>query len=233
MRKILMQDLATSIVNDSRVIHMNETMAGWRELRSMGQLDGEVAILVDGSPSRPIKNVQFAGKIDIVAAADVDLLVEAAAFAWYTIIKQGNRFSSNYSNARKGNSFRYARSFEMFLSEKSQVKTLRSLQTQMTSDDWFTIHNYVPYAAKLEREKYPIGPFWHTYKAVRKKYGSRLAVRFDFVESTDGIIKTRTGRGGESIPIAQPVLRIGQPGAFPNRQPNMKKLIRDRQKRDR
>jgi len=230
LRKILMQDLATSIVNDTRVIHMNETMAGWRELRGMGQLDGEVAIIVDGSPSRPIKNVQFAGRIDIVAPASVELLTEAAAFAWYTLHKQASKFSpSTASQTRKGHAYRYIGSFEMFISDKRQVKTANELAGQggIEPDDWVTIHNHVPYAARIEREKYPAGPFWHTYKALRRKYGARLAIRFDFVASTDGIIKTSSGKGGQSIPIAQPVLRIGQPGAFPNRAPKMKKIIRD------
>jgi len=238
IRKVLLQDLATAIVNDLRASHINITMGyeptvkGWKQYRAEGFLDEDVAILVDGSPQRPIKNVKFAGSIQIVSPASLETIIEAANFAWTWMIAAAAKTQGPWSNggnrpSKKTNSYRYKKSFEMFVSDKIQVAGPADLRKPNAIDDqdWITIHNYVPYAAKLERYRYPLGVFWVVFKKLRQKYGRQLALRFDFVESTSSVVKT--DKGG-TTPNAQPVIRIGQPGAFPSSKPNMRKNIRKR-----
>ena len=228
LRKILLQDLATAIVNDTRAIHIDITMAYWRGLRAKGQLDDEVAIVVDGKPSKPIKNVQFAGVIDILAPASVEMIIEAAEFAWNFLIDYSRQFPSRskadgtYERKKTWNTV-YHKSFELWVSNKRQVMSPADLRADgaFGADDWVSILNYVPYAAKLERYRYPQGAYVVLFKQLRKKYGTRLAIRFDYVEG-----QTTMKRAG-GIPTPQPVIRIGQPGAFPSRMPNIRKYRRD------
>ncbi len=232
LRKILLQDLATAIVDDTRAIHINTTMAYWRGVRSKGFLDDEVAIIVDGSPQRPIKNVKFAGIIDIVSPASVELIIEATEFAWGFLIDYARKFpsvsqSDGSYDRKKTWPTAYHKSFEVFVSDKKQIMSPADLRRSgaIEADDWTSIQNYVPYAAKLERYRYPQGAYVVAFKQLRKKYGSRLAIRFDYVEG-----QTTMKRAG-GAPTPQPVLRIGQPGAFPSRMPNIRKYRRDSIKR--
>lgn len=235
LRKILLQDVATSIVNETRAAHINVTMDAWRKLRSKGYLDDEVAILVDGSPQRPIKNVKFAGRIDIQSPVSTALIAEAARAAWdfmryYSAVNRGPTSGDMRKKGKMGRPFRYSKNFRMFISDKTQVTDPATLERSGVLDryDYVTIVNDAPYAAKLERYRYPQGTFVQTFKRLRKIYGSRIAIRFDYVESTT---TTQKQSGGGAVP--QPVIRIGQPGAFPSRMPNIKKFIRDEQKRRR
>lgn len=239
LRKVLLQDLADEIVTDMRTIHINETMDEWRLIKSNGSLDDEVAIVVDGGPSRPIKNVKFGGTIEIIAPASLALVREAAADAWRFMIQDANANQGPHSGnmvkkGKSGRPYRYAQSFEMWLSDKTLISgpaTLDSASSaaiDMTPDDWVTIHNYAPYAAKSERYRYPQGTFVMAWKFLRKKYGSRLAIRMDYVQ---GVGTSQKNGSGGSMPTVQPVIRIGQPGAFPSRMPPMRRNITSYNKR--
>lgn len=232
LRKILLQDLATSIVNDTRAIHINVTTEAWRKIRAKGSLNEEVAIIVDGSPQRPIKNVQFAGMIDILAPASLELMIEAAEYAWRLMINLSEKYPGDTSGDKvkkgwAGRPFRYSRNFEMYISDEKQVMSPADLRGNdgIDESDWISISNYAPYAAKLERYRYPAGAFIVAFKRLRAKYGNKLAIRFDYVQ---GATQMKTAGG---IPTPQPVIRIGQPGAFPSRAPNIRKYIRDNAKR--
>ena len=232
LRKILLQDMATSIVNSTREAHINFTMGRWRTVRSQGHLNEEVAIVVDGSPQRPVKNVKFAGQIDVIAPASVATMIEAAEFAWNFMLKLSNAYRGDTSGdmVKKGwagRPYRYHKSFEMFVSDKRQVSSISELRQDGAFGpyDWVSIHNYAPYAAKLERYRYPAGVYVQVFKRLRAKYGNQLAIRFDYVEGSTSM------KQAKGAPTPQPVIRIGQAGAFPSRAPNIKKFIRDNAKR--
>lgn len=231
LRKMLMQDLASDIVNKSRALHINYTVDMWKELRADGHLNGEVAVVVDGSPQRPIKNVQFAGVIQVLSPASLQVMLEATALAYATLVRAASRrpYGVGYEQ-KKNNSYSYRRSFEIYVSDKTLIKSPTDLARMgeagtFTEKDWISIQNWVPYAAKLERDpSYQPGPFIQAFKAVRSKYGNQVAVRFDYVQGSTIMKQSGT-------PTPQPVIRIGQPGAFPSRAVNIGVLRRRNQKR--
>ena len=243
VRRQMWSQIAENIVTKTRAAHINATIGytqgvtGWRQWKAKGQLDGEVAILVDGSPQRPIKNVQFAGRIQIVAPANLDTIIEAVAFAYDFMVRdavsQPRRTSPQEYIRKKNNQYSYESAFEIFISDDKHVKNLSELARfagdgGFKAGDWVSIANMVPYASKLERLRYPHSTFWNTFKKLRGKYGSQLSIRFDYVESVQF---TQRGTKGKTIQTPIPVIRIGQPGLFPSRAPNIKKQIRDSRKR--
>lgn len=227
IRKILLQDMATNIVNNLRAIQMNVVVDGWKEIRSFGQLTGEVAILVDGSPQRPIKNMKLGGNVVIMKPASTELIVEAAQLAFVFMVKHANSMPFKYERKKPDGMPKYGRSFSMYVSDKMEIDPqLVGREDIIDVEDWISISNSVPYAAKLERYFNPAGVFVQTYKLLRKKYGTQLAIRFDYVEGT-----TPMKQGGYTQNVPQPVIRIGQPGAFPSRAPNIAMYVRKNKKR--
>lgn len=248
IRKILLQDLANAIVDETRAAHINITMGnadvnsqgitGWKQIRQRGFLDEEVAVIVDGSPSRPIKNVKFAGIIDIQAAASVQDMIEAAIYAWKILTQHADekRGTNSGNDAKKGPKYagiRYRQSFKLMV-DGSPVSDTASPMVALrragliTKDSVIQIVNAAPYAAKLERQRYPNGTFNYGFKKIRGKWGNKLAIRFDYIQSGQFTLSSAGG-----APVPQPMIMIGQPGAFPSGKPNIRKNIRNSRKQGR
>ena len=245
IRKVLLQDVASAIVRQTREVHINVTMGnqpdvtvrGFKQLYAAGSFQGPTAVVVDGSPTRPIKNVAFAGDITIISEASTALIAEAATFAWEWLLRYASAYRGPYSGmvAKKRNNFSYHKSFEMFINNGIPISGPADLKDgeAITTDDWISISNWVPYAAFLERYRYPKGAFYMAWKKTRAKYGKRLAIRMDYVESTGDHKGSTLASTGGAVRNAQPVLRIGQAGAFPSRVPPMRKIISNAAKRGR
>ena len=196
-------------------------MDGWRFFRKQGHLDEDVAIIVDGSASRSIKNVQVFGQISIQEPETLGVILEAVDYTLKSL--------ERYSNPHKKTG-RYSDSFVVFADNVGQISasTFGSEsgrqqiaatigQSSSGEDTFFTIINYQPYAAKQERLALPTGIVYAAWKDVRGKYGSQLATRFRYYTAdavpivAAGATVTQPVGGGH---LSFPAINIGQPGAF-------------------
>ena len=235
---------AKDIINVSRLTHIQAASGAWQHFMDQGRMgagDQEVAIIVDGSPNRPIKNVKLFGQIVIQEASSLHDMYDAVVYAfnmWASAAAPLAKSGDYVNNIHIFADNEVWVDYSLFVSGREKLDAVFS-QTQVPP--FFTIINTMPYAAKEERRMLPTGLAYQSWKATRSQYGDGLAVRFRYYTDADvnlgGFQETSasykrttrtTGRGPKSSssdarvrkqysagqPLSFPAINIGQPGAF-------------------
>lgn len=175
---------AKDLLNILRGTHMEATMGAWGHFADQGRLAPEVAIIVDGSVTRPIKHVKVFGEIVIQEPANLGLMYKAVAEAydyWKSIVPRKDGDLANNLHIFADNTVWVEP--ELF---KTGHDVLNETFGRTQQPPFFTIVNTMPYAAKAERDALPNGLGYATWKKMRGQYGNDLAVRFRYY--TDDMI---------------------------------------------
>lgn len=233
------------LLNALRYAHQASTMDNWRHFRSQKRLGGgaekAVAIIVDGSVTRPIQHAKVFGEIVIQEPPSLEELYLAVEWVYSTWYQRAQPFfkSGDYIN----NLHIFADNdvwVDPRLFINRDYDRLNAAFGNLAKPPFFTVINTMPYAAKEERNKLPGGLAYFTWKQARGAFGAQLALRFRYYTSdhvdvagfqdtgTEGKRRTKTtgatqsrrtnkrdqARYAEGQPLSFPAINIGPPGAF-------------------
>ncbi|MEY8140953.1 hypothetical protein [Falsihalocynthiibacter sp. CO-5D18] len=205
-RRAMLLDLAPEIMTALRSKHVEITRDEVIRAKKLGYLADQVAVLVDGSATRPVSSVQFSGRIIYAdQPRNRTAVVNAAANALDILLQHSRQW-------RK--SGRYMSGFEVRIDDAKIAPS--GLLKYAKRSDWqrVSIVNTAPYAAKMERGSNDVFAF--TYKALRKiGWTKRASIRYVL----DAQENART-MAGAAIP--RPRLDFQRLGEFQSRMTNRK-----------
>lgn len=209
-RRYMRANLAESMVTAERTAKIQGVVDAFVGLRSEGYFQRKSAMLVDGSPNRPLGNVSFLGSVVIQEEPDRERFILAAMDMFAVIVKRAAAYRKTGT---------YLSAFRVNLLDRTgrNVGTINPLDLPKLLDDdrdWQMLEliNLVPYSGKQERLRRPDGIMYLGWKRTRKKFpdigmhhfyssaapGEGIG-RFKYVTTVD-----KPGR-----PIPLPTTRIG------------------------
>ena len=224
-RIALMKQIIPAVVQAERTAKVAGTLNSYEFFRRQGNFHGDYALLVDGSPNRPVKNVKFLGSIIIQEEPSVDLIVDAAVEIAKIVTAEGLRL------AKYTPPYVYTDNFVVLLDEDPNRQIpIGSLPGLMDSGEYFEsiqIYNSTPYAGKLERFRAPNGIFYLAWKTVTNIQDFRqLGIAHYYMQSLGAQSTSSTARRRgmgrsehtvEGRPIMVPAITIGYAGAVLNK----------------
>lgn len=241
---LIYAQLAPSLVESEKYAKADGVTDNYRQLRKMGHFQEKYAMLVDGSPTRPLRNVSFLGSVVIQDLAGKELIVEAAQMAMRELIGvAGGKYGLIAEGKSRTNPYKYIYGWKIELDmpfgggkgREISLSELANLDAERTPFETITIYNSVPYAGKIERWNKPNGIVRLVWQRITKtpKYVP-VGTQYHYLRSHGTEAKTSTarrrgvGRSSHKVsgrPVMVPAITFGEPSQILTKASPIGKMI--------